>query len=304
MKHRFRNDAAHRGVALILSLWALLLLSAAIFAWAELIDHRIEFLSDANSGLEAKALAHSGIAVALHPLVGIQTPLLEGTFAEGRGYKVRLVSEGGKLNVNWLLVGEDPRKLAILKGVLAARGLEFQEREELVDCLVDWVDPDNLHHINGAEEEGDYKPANRPFTSLDEIPQVKASGPLVAGEKWQDDFTIHSLGPIDLTAVPVEILQTLPGIAESTARRFIETRRGPDKIDGTKDDVILKDMAVVRSYLGLTVQQFELLNGLVSLKDPTYHIVSLGYVGKTNRQVEVVAKKVGNTPQIMVWKEL
>ena len=50
-----------RGSALILALWALLLLSAAVFAWVKYIDQNIMLSQEANAGLEAKAFAHSGV---------------------------------------------------------------------------------------------------------------------------------------------------------------------------------------------------------------------------------------------------
>ena len=61
---KFRTS---RGSALILSLWALLLLSAAVFAWVKLIEQDIAVSGDANSALDARALAESGVAIALAP---------------------------------------------------------------------------------------------------------------------------------------------------------------------------------------------------------------------------------------------
>src|SRR5580658_712461 len=58
-----------RGSVLILALWALLLLSAAVFAWVKFIQQNAVYTGEANSGLDAKALAHSGVMVALHPQV-------------------------------------------------------------------------------------------------------------------------------------------------------------------------------------------------------------------------------------------
>jgi len=294
----------HHGSALLLSLWALLVLSVAVFGLAKFVNQGIEGVRDANLSLDAKALAHSGLVVALNPDVHPQTPALVADFGQNRGYKARMVGEGGKLNLNFLLAGEQPQHLDILKNYLRYRGLKFAEIQTLVDCMLDWVDPDNLKHINGAEDEGDYHPANRPFVSLEEVAKVKGSGPLIAIPHWEDDFTLYSNGTIDLQSASVAVLSCLPGVGEARARLLVQVRQGPDKLDGTIDDHQFKDLNEALSFLGFSGQgTTSPLSGLVGINDPTYHIISVGTSGKVDRQVEVVAQKVGARPNILLWKE-
>src|SRR2546425_6787936 len=80
----------NRASALILALWALLLLSMAVFAWVQFIDQNISISGNANAALNAKALAHSGVYVALHPRVSQATPLLHRHF-NNSGYDVQVV---------------------------------------------------------------------------------------------------------------------------------------------------------------------------------------------------------------------
>lgn len=302
MKRAIKKNA-QKGSALLLSLWALLLLSAVVFALAKYIDQDLDSIRLANVGLDAKALAHSGVAMALNPNVHPQTPTLIANFDSDRGYHVRMVGEGGKLNLNFLLAGERPERLEILKNYLHYRGLKFNEIQTLVDCMLDWVDADHLKHINGAEDEGDYHAANRPFLSLDEVAKVKGSGALLAVPHWQDDFTLYSNGTIDLQSASVAVLSCLPGVGEARARLLVQIRQGPDKLDGTIDDHIFKDLNEALSFLGFSGQGNNPLTGLVGLNDPTYHIISVGTSRKVDRQVEVVAQKVGNRPNILLWKE-
>ena len=299
MKTRRRQN----GSALLLSLWALLILSVAVFGLAKFINQGIDSVRDANMGLDAKALAYSGVTIALNPDVYPQTPALVADFGQNRGFKARMVGEGGKLNLNFLLAGEQPQRLDILKNYLRYRGLKFEQIQTLVDCMLDWVDPDNIKHLNGAEDEGDYHPANRPFQSLDEVAKVKGSRPLVTLPHWQDDFTLYSNGTIDLQSATVAVLSSLPGVGEARARLLVQYRQGPDKQDGTLDDHIFKDINEALSFLGYSGQGNNPLSGLVGLKDPTYHIISVGSSGKVDRQVEVVAQKVGTRPNILLWKE-
>ncbi len=297
--------AAHscRAAALLLVMWALVVLTFAVFTWAAMIQSDLQLHGEANRDVEARAMAHSGLALALHPLVTQKTPLLEEEVAPGLGYKVRILSEGGRLNINWLLRGEEPRKLTILKQWLEQRGLEFQDREVFVDSLLDYVDADDLKHTNGVENEADYQPANRELRSVDEIAEVANSGPLVSQPGWKDDLTIDSQGPIDLIAAPIEILRLLPGLGESRIAAFVKFRQGTDALDGTLDDPEFKSLKDIQFFLGLGDAQFKEIGGLVTQKDPTMRIISEGHAGDAYRQLEVVVRKAAGNPQILSWKE-
>jgi type II secretory pathway component PulK len=289
--------------ALLLVLWALLTLSAAVFAWAAWIQNGIALHAEANRAVEAQAMAHSGIAVALHPRVTIQTQLPEETLAPGQSYRVQMISEGGKLNINWLLRGEEPAKLMILKKWLERRKLDFKQREALVDCLLDYTDADGLQRLNGRETDDKYRPANRELESVHEIRKIPGAAPLTSQPGWDDDLTIFSHGPIDLNAASIETLRLLPGIAEKRLQQFVQYRQGRDGLDGTVDDPTFKNLDEIRQFLGLTAAQFEEIKGLVMYKDPTLHITSVGRSANVTRQVEVVTRKTTGQFLILSWKE-
>ncbi|MEY2439646.1 MAG: ral secretion pathway protein, partial [Verrucomicrobiota bacterium] len=149
-----------RGAALMLALWALFLLSAMIISWALDIDSRLIMAGKANRILEAEAMACSGAEVALHPHVKPDSSNLVGQIGDRGTYEAHVTGEGGRLNLNWLLAGEDPVRLGILRKYLENKGIELNERDRMIDCLLDWVDPDNLVRLNGAEDSDDYHPAN------------------------------------------------------------------------------------------------------------------------------------------------
>ena len=291
------------GSALLLVMWALLLLSAAVMAFAGFIQQNIKLHAEGNRDLDARAMAHSGLALALHPQVSQMTPGLEETFPGDLGYRVKIVSEGGKLNIRWLLEGEDPRKITMLKQWLERRGLTFDERERFVDCLLDWVDPDNNYRINGVEDEGEYHAANRMLQSVEEIAQVRGSDALTRTEGWRDALTLDSQGPIDVLSADPETLRLLPGFGEAAIQRFVQFRRGKDGVDGTIDDNAFKNLEDVRVFIGLSKAQFQEIGGLATVKDPTMRILSEGRAANVIRQVEVVARKGGSNPTILSWKE-
>jgi len=300
MKRRLSNQC---GSALLLVLWALLLLSAAVFAWTASIQNDISRHGIDNLSFEAATMARSGIAISLNPAVTQKTPLPDEELAPGMGFKVRVTSEGARLNINWLLRGEEPMKLAILKQWLERKGLDFAQREAFVDCLLDYVDADDVKRLNGAEDEGDYHPANRELRSVDELVRVKGSAPLTSQPGWQDDLTVYSQGPIDIGGASAEILSLLPGLGDTRIRQFVQYRQGPDGLDGTPDDKIFANLQEIQKFLGLSAAQFNALGGLITYNDPTLLIISEGRSGNLTRQIIVVVRKGNAKPQILSWKE-
>jgi general secretion pathway protein K len=300
----FPKRTREHGATLLLAVWALLILSMAIMFWTRVVQQGILISGQMYGEVEARAQAHSGIALGLHPMVTKETPLLTDYEEADPGFVVRIVSEGGKLNVNFLLIGENPNKIELFKRWLEYRGLSFKEREHFVDCLLDWIDADNLKHINGAEDSDGYHPLNRgQFFTVEEIADVEGAAPLVATPGWQDELTIYSQGPIDVTSAEFSILRLLPGVSDRGIQNYLMWRAGADQLDGTLDDPKIDKLETVQLQLGLNKEQWNALGGLIMPKDNTSRIISIGHAGKVVRQVEVVAHKGLQNPQILFWKE-
>jgi general secretion pathway protein K len=292
-----------RGAAIMLALWALFLLSAMVISWALDIDSRLSLSGNANRVLEAEAMACSGAEVALHPVVKPGSPNLVRHIGDRKSYEARITGEGGRLNLNWLVAGEDPNRLDILRRYLENKGIDLNERERMIDCLLDWVDPDDLVRLNGAEASDDYQPANTLLTRIDELKKVKGWAEFTSNPGWDDDFTVNSSGPIDVTWASRDVLLALPGMTDSLVDRFLELRRGPDHVDGTVDDMQLKSPADLQGAFGLSPDQFKVLNNLIGFKDPNYRVVSVGKSGNARRTVQLVFLRTGDAPQIRTWKE-
>ena len=293
-----------RGAALMLALWALFLLSALVISWALDIDSRLTLSGNANRVLEAEALACSGAEVALHPLIKPDSSNLHRRMNSRETYDVRITGEGGRLNLNWLLAGENPVRLGILRRYLEIKQIDLNERDHMVDCLLDWVDPDDLVRLNGAETQDNYHPANTLLTRIDELRKVKGWDAFTAVPDWEDEFTLNSAGPVDLSWASRDVMLALPGMTEPLVDRFIMLRRGPDGIDGTADDMQFKSVDEVRAALGFSPEQFKQLAALVGFKDPAFRVVSVGKSGDTTRVVQMIVRKNGNVPQLVMWKEL
>jgi general secretion pathway protein K len=305
---RYRRKSGSRGAALMLSLWALFLLSAMVISWALDINSRLILSSHANRNLEAEAMACSGAEIALHPNVRPGSPLLRGGFGSNNKFEARITGEGGRLNLKYLLSPPDhsnPR-LEVLRKYLEVKGVDLNERDRMIDCLLDWVDPDNLEQLNGAEESPGYKPPNRPLVRLDELKRIKGWEDFTSTENWDADFTLDSKGVIDPVWASRDVLLALPGMTEPFVDQFLTMRRGPDGVEGTPDDPLWTDQQVLEA-LGYTTPQAKILvAGLIGSGDTTWRIVSVGKSAEITRTVRMVIRKTGNNVQLVqgTWKEL
>ena len=289
----------------MLALWALFLLSALVISWALEIDSRLTLSGNANRVLEAEALACSGAEVALHPLIKPNSPNLSHRVPPRGSYEVRITGEGGRLNLNWLLAGENPTRLEILRKYLELKHIDLNERDRMIDCLLDWVDPDDLVRLNGAEREGDYRPSNTLLTRIEELKGVKGWEQFTSVPGWEDDFTLNSInGGIDPAWASRDVLLALPGMTESIVDRFLQLRRGPDGIDGTADDTQFKSKEEIGAAFGLSPEQFQEIAPLITFPpEPTFRIVSVGKSGDAMRTVQMIVRKSGTIPQQIAWRE-
>jgi len=301
LKRNQRRRSA--GSALLLVIWAIIMISAAMLAWVNWAQTDLERSANANRDVEARAMAHSGIAIALHPQVSEKTPGLEESINGLMGFRVRIMGEGARLNINWLITEEQPARLDMLKRWLELHGLSFEEREAFVDSLLDYVDADNVKRLNGAEDEPGYIPANRPLQTLDELENVRNVGPLLRSPGWKDELTIYSSGPIDLSSADEAVLRLIPGFGEARIARFLQLRRGRDQVDFTEDDMVFKNFKEIGQMLGMSNPQLQELQRFATVKDTTQRIVSEGYSSDVVRQIDVVAQKSGGNPAIRYWKE-
>jgi len=297
------TEATRRGAALMLALWALFLLSALVINWALDIDSRISLSGNDSRSLEAEAAACSGAEIALNPEVEAGDSVLSGSLGRNQTYNAHITGEGGRINLTWIVAGENPQRLEIVRKFLEAKGVELNEREKMIDCLLDFVDPDDLVRLNGAEASANYQPKNALLQRIEELKEVKNWEAFTAQRGWDDDFTLYSSGPIDLAWASRDVLLALPGMNEPIVDRYLEMRRGPDGIDGTPDDPVFESLDQVRVALGFSTEQFAQLSGLVGFKDKIVRVTSVGKSGDSTRTVQMIIRKSG-IPQMIRWKEL
>jgi type II secretory pathway component PulK len=309
------------GAAIMLALWALFLLSAMVISWALDIDSRLSISGEGMRVLKAEAAACSGSEIALHPFVNPGSSNLSGQVQSGASYEARLTGEGGRIDINWIAAPpDDEGKIGILRRYLENKGIDMNERDTMIDALLDWVQPSaGLHRLNAPPESENYHPPHLALAHIEDLKQVAGWADFTAQPGWSDDFTLYSSKQgIDLAWASRDVLAALPGLTPEAVDRFLELRKGPDGIDGTEDDAQFKTIDDVGLALGLNRDQLDVLkavhnnagNGtpLVCFKqDRRFRVSSVGTAGNAKRTVEMIFAKggtgAGGSPQILSWRE-
>jgi Type II secretion system (T2SS), protein K len=311
-----------RAAAIMLALWALFLLSAMVISWALDINTRLTLSGSANRLLEAEAMACSGAEIAMNPAVKPGSSVLRGSFPPNQSFAARITGEGGRLNLNRIAAAAiaDPNSpyRELLRKYLEVKGIDLNERDHMIDTLLDWIDPDNLVRINGAEDEPGYQPPNAALKTLDEVRRIRGWEEFTSNPNWQEDFTLFSMNQggnqglpqIDINSASRDVLLALPGLTEPLVDRFLELRRGPDRIEGTEDDVRFSvgppqpDQMSMQVALGFRQDQFNQLLPLITDTSQVVRVISVGKSASATRTVRMVIFKNQGGIRLLSWKEL
>ncbi len=248
---------AEKGVALVLVLWILVLVTVATSAYA--LMARMDQL-EANallSGTRARLHAEAAInlmAVRLRDPDDFTRPI-----ADGRPYfqrideseiEIRITDERGKLDIN--SAEEDT-----LFTMFVNHGLEPSEAELLAAAMLDWRDPDDIERVNGAELDAYLDAglavgtANRPFMLTEELLQVLGM-PYELYRKMEPGITVYSKAAVpDLNFAPPEALMALDDVSREAAEEFVGMRNELDQ-DELTGLALPNGSAVVARGRGLT----------------------------------------------------
>ena len=227
--HNIRNNRQN-GIALVLVLWVLLLLTIITGSFA--LMARMDRLEAHTllSGTQARMSAEAAINLAV---LALRDPEDETRMiADGRMYQqyldgvlieVSAIDERGKLDIN----ATDELTMV---NMLSGHGLDLVDAELLAAAMMDWRDEDELERVNGAEEDAYFAaglaigPANRPFMMTEELLQVIGM-PYELYRKLEPGITVFSrAGEPDPAFAPVEALMALPDITREEAINFVQER--------------------------------------------------------------------------------
>lgn len=290
---------SRRGVALPLVLWAVFVVSTVVVVTLRLVDFDMSLEARASKRFEARQLALTGLAYASHPKIKQTDPLLHQTFSDGRKLEVRIESEDARLNINTLLGDRDS---TVLRDLFRLWGLPDKQISIVIDSLRDWVDPDELRSLNGAEAadlaDGDFSlPENRPFLRVSEMERVRGMDAIArAKPDWKNYFSVKSSNILDLQDVAPDLLRAVGGVTANQARAIVDYRNGADRQSHTDDDQIIKSVADVGRIIPFDERQSAVMGKSFRTESNLRRIVSRGTVGGLSHEISVIAA-VGATDQ-------
>ncbi len=234
------------GIALVLVLWVLTLLT--VMAVGMTAAQRTETALTENQIADARfrALADAAIAYAIYSfLMPAQDSALMGSgeataengpwipngaarpwrFA-GEGVSIAVSNEQSRINLN-----QAPPEL--LTALMVALEVPEDEARALADAIADWRDEDDLHLLNGAEDD-DYEAAGRtlgakdaPFAAVEELQQVLGISPALY-RRLAPELSVDSYGnQIDQSFASPAVLAALQGIPLEEAELQVQERDSP-----------------------------------------------------------------------------
>ncbi len=120
---------------------------------------------------------------------------------------------------------------------------------------------------------------------------------------WMNFFTIWGDGKIDVNLADADTIGLITGVSPATADQFVKYRWGPDGKPFTLDDRIYNSMDEVRAALGMSPEQFQLVQILLSLTSVVDRIESTGIIAGYEKQIVVVTSRNTIPITYLSWQE-
>jgi General secretion pathway protein K. len=335
-KHRrWYRGSVHRGQekasALLLVLFTILLVSSLVVSVITFLKSSVDEYSAFNHQFRARQLAQSGLAFGLNPQTdNIDRSLLNQRSADGGEFQVTITSESTRLNVNFLLQND---RDDVLQTLFRRWGVETNAALAAVQGLRNWATaggtvPDQGSNQaqemeqqqqqqqqeqqsgagqNGGGTQNPQQPQLqlvRPFRSVEEMSLIPEFAPVAAAEPdWTKYFTVWSDGTINVNAADADVIALVTGVTPEQAKHFVQHRLGRDGIPYTADDTPYVTMDQVRTELGMTPQQFQLVQNLLSINSTVDRVVSKGIINGYTDTLTVIARRNSVPIAYMVWQE-
>jgi hypothetical protein len=334
----FQKQRLHQsgGSALLLVLFTLLLISGLILSALSFLESGVDDYGALNHEFQARQLARSGLAFGLNPQVTNQdSALLNQKFKPSGEFHVAISSESTKLNINSLLEqGRDD----ILQTLFLQWNVSLKAVNEAINGLKKWTNgnqeiqpvgtnapqgapgqqagQNNMQfgqnnglagQNNGQAGQNNQQPGLqlvRPFQAVSEMAEAPGFDAVIAAKPdWADYFTVLSDGTIDVNLADPHMISLMTGVTLATATQFVKHIWGPDGIPFTSDDQPYQNWNDVMLQLGMSSQQFQIVQNLLSLSSTVDRVDSTGVIGKYSATISVVAKRQSVPVAYLLWQE-
>lgn len=253
VKEKLVDASSERGVALLIVLWIFIFLFVVAFDFSTGVREEATAAHRYSDDHQGYYLALAGFEQGLYDFLTqsggrelqpgnkpkdiFDTGWREETLGSGT-YRVRLVDESGKINLN--RADENA-----LRRVFSNLGVEEPVMGVLIDSILDWRDQDDLHRTNGAENDyyqslsPGYTAKNGPFDSIEDLLWVKGvTAKLYYGEDssgmsdrdsprvgLREIFSVDSpIDRVNLRTAAAPVIHVLLGIPLEKCRAFVDER--------------------------------------------------------------------------------
>jgi general secretion pathway protein K len=253
VKEKLADASSERGVALLIVLWIFIFLFVVAFDFSTGVREEATAAHRYSDDHQGYYLALAGFEQGLYDFLTqsggrelqpgnkpkdiFDTGWREETLGSGT-YRVRLVDESGKINLN--RADENA-----LRRVFSNLGVEEPVMGVLIDSIMDWRDQDDLHRTNGAENDyyqslsPGYTAKNGPFDSIEDLLWVKGvTAKLYYGEAssgmsdhdsarvgLREIFSVDSpIDRVNLRTAAAPVIHVLLGIPLEKCRAFVDER--------------------------------------------------------------------------------
>ena len=227
----------HKGLALVLVLWVLSLLTIMAGSFALSMRREASIVAGIKNNAQARAVAESGIAMAEMMLLNPDQNKrwrADGSIyeinSEDARVRVRLISETGRIDIN-------KADQTLLQGLMTHAPVDEEQQTRLVNAILDWHDKDDMVRLDGAEKKEyqdaglSYQPRNKPFQTIEELQLVLGMNESVF--KWIEPLVTVYSGQQQVTVqlATKEVLQVIPGLDMGLVDSYIAARLESAKND-------------------------------------------------------------------------
>lgn len=286
------------GSALIITVLIVAVLTALVVEFVYEVYIDTAALSNWSNAQKASLIAKSGQAISSKyiPMIDNKNTLSEMVYPveNDLGSHTQLVitveDENAKFNINNIIQDNgDPNNdaVAALKKLFEYLNI----KPELVDVIVDWIDPDREPRLPYSEDNA----KNAFFSTVDELKLIKGIDKALF-EKISPYLTVHeekkpkrfdTLININTAALPVLI--SLPGMNETLAQRVISYRESTP-FEKTTDI----------QFAGIDSQMATDLSNKTIVQSTSFKITARATVNEITRIIESV---VDRSSKIQFWRE-
>jgi general secretion pathway protein K len=287
--------SSERGLALIMVLWILTVLSVIALSFAFMARTEVYSTVSFRDGIEKKFLAEAGIergimelfyrsanknqisAIEGSEIIRIDGRQNEGEVGEDK-YSFSIADESGKININALTDANG----IIFNNLMVNLGIPGETANKIMDSILDWKDEDNLRRLHGAEDAYyeslpvPYKAKNGNFDTLEELLLVQGMTPEILFGSGSHPglinfLTVYSKGSaINLNAAAKEVIMALPNMTPSMADAIVQFRESAE-LRGQQDvvAVIGPVFTTIAPYLGFAESNIYTIEGRGMKKNET-----------------------------------